>query len=464
MSIYLPSDIRGDAATELTPELYRRWGCTLGRAVSAGEKFVVGGDLRASTPELLKGLIEGLCLAGVDCIDLGQLPTPMVYYARRRLRAAGSAIVTASHYPPQNNGLRWTIGGRGPTPAEIAQLRAGAELPPAGAADRLATAPRTVDISFDYVAWLQETFVDASRAQQHIVLDPMHGSWSGRARRYLHAIFPECLISTVRDSPHSAFGGRSPDCSNPEDLHDLVEAVYRHRAHLGVAFDGDGDCLTLVDPRGAVLTPEETAWALLAAAGTAIRGRPLVYDLSLSDRVHEAARGLGAEPVVSAGNRPAMVARMLESGAPIGAGADGHYYFAELEGEDDALLVVCRVLAFLARSGKGLARIRRHWPAVFITPELRLPAAPEVQQEVLRRVRDSWAEFPQQTLDGLRIDLPGGWARVRAGCPEPVLLCRFESCDWPALEHLVRQFSDALGPPGEELWRLYSEWAGRETE
>jgi phosphomannomutase len=275
-------------------------------------------------------------------------------------------------------------------------------------------------------------------------------------------VFPECLVSVVRDSLHSAFGGCSPDCSNPEELHELVEAVYRHRAHLGIAFDGDGDRLTLVDPHGAVLTPEETTWVLLVAAGPALKGRPVVYDMSLSDRVPEAARDLGAKPVVAAGDRRAMVASMLESGAPIGAGADSHYYFAEIEGEDDALLAACRVVAYLARSGKSLTRIRRRWPPVFITPELRLSAAPEVQQEVLRRVRESWAEFPQHTLDGLRIDLPGGWARVRAGCPEPVLLMRFESCDWPALEHLVRQFSDALGPPGLELWRLYSEWTGRE--
>ncbi|MGA2068580.1 MAG: hypothetical protein ABSG86_26655, partial [Thermoguttaceae bacterium] len=111
MTIYYPCEIRGDAATELTPELYRRWGFTLGCSVGPAEKFVVGGDVRASTPEFLAGLVNGLCLAGVDCIDLGQLPTPMVHYARRRLQAAGAAIVTASHHPPALNGLRWSMSG-----------------------------------------------------------------------------------------------------------------------------------------------------------------------------------------------------------------------------------------------------------------------------------------------------------------------------------------------------------------
>jgi phosphomannomutase/phosphoglucomutase len=462
VNIYFPCDIRGDSATELTPELYRRWGFTLGSGVEPCEKFVVGGDLRASTLELLTGLTDGLCLSGVDCIDLGQLPTPMVNYARRRLHAAGAAIVTASHYPAAINGLSWTIGGRGPTADEVARLAAGAQRPVAPAPDRPASTPRTLDVSFDYVAWLQETWVDSLRAQQHIVLDPMHGCWSGRARRYLHAVFPECLISVVHDSPHAGFGGRAPDCSNPDELQDLSAAVYRHRAHLGIAFDGDGDHIALVDQHGVPLSPEETTWVLLRSHGRALRGRSFVYDVALSDRVPEIARRLGAEPVAAAGNRSSIVECMRQSGAVFGAASDGRYFFAELEGEDDALLAACRVIAYLASSGKSLTDLRRRCPPAFITPEFRLPAAPQVQEEVLQRVHDAWAEFPQHTLDGLRVDLPGGWALVRAASPEPVMVLRFESCDWPALDHLVRQFCDAVPPLTTELWRHYSEWAGRD--
>lgn len=506
MSIYFPCEIRGDAASQLSPELYRRWGFTLGCFVGPAEKFVVGGDVRASTPELLAALVDGLCLAGVDCIDLGQLPTPMVYYARRRLRAAGAAIVTASHHPPTANGLQWTIGGRGPTPDEVAALRAAAscdphspppapskeqeeteetesragpvsrsrnlesEIPnhksqirwPPPAPNRPRSAPRTLDISFDYVAWLQETFVEAIRAQQHIVLDPMHGCWSGRARRYVHAIFPECLVSVVRDSRHAGFGGHLPDCCASEELQELAEAVYRHRAHLGVALDGDGDAVSLVDSHGVPLGPEETAWILLRSLGRGLRGRPFVYDQAFSDRLPEAARQLGAEPLATAGNRPAILAQMRRSGAPFGAQCDGHYFFAELEGEDDALLAACRVIAYSVRSGKSLSQLRRRCPVACITPEIRLPAAPDLQQEVLQQVRLAWAEFPQHTLDGIRVDLPGGWALVRAGCPEPILSLRFEACDWPALDHLVRQFCDALPPVGGDLWVRYAQWAGRD--
>ena len=110
-----------------------------------------------------------------------------------------------------------------------------------------------MDISFDYVACLQETFVDSLTAQQRVVLDPMFGCWATKARRYLHAIFPQCLFSTVHDVVDDRFGGRTPDCSRHEELGDLCDAVYRERAHVGVAFDGDGDRVALVDNEGVAL-------------------------------------------------------------------------------------------------------------------------------------------------------------------------------------------------------------------
>ena len=299
VSIYKPCDIRGTAATELSPQLYRSWGRTLGRQIEPGAKFVTGGDVRASTPEFLAALIEGLCQSGADVVDLGVLPTPMIYYARRRLQAAGCAIVTASHNPAAINGLKWMIGDRPPTPDDVAALqRAAEETGTVAGSSRSPTKPRTLDISFDYVAGLQVTFVDALATQQHIVLDPMSGCWAGKARRYLHAIFPQCLFSTIHDAPSPDFDGRVPDCSRPHELHELCDAVYRERAHLGIAFDGDGDRIALVDNEGAALNAEEAAWVLLQTLGPELRGQRFVYDLKFSDRIAEAARQLGAEPLV----------------------------------------------------------------------------------------------------------------------------------------------------------------------
>jgi len=456
VSIYKPCDIRGAAATELSPQLYRSWGRTLGRQVEPGAKFVAGGDVRASTGEFLAALIEGLCQSGADVVDLGVLPTPMIYYARQRLQAAGCAIVTASHNPAAINGLKWMVADRPPTPSDVAALqRAAEETGTVPDASRSSTKPRTLDISFDYVACLQETFVDALATQLHIAIDPMAGCWAGKARRYLHAIFPQCLFSTIHDAPSPDFDGRAPDCSRPHELDELCDAVYRERAHLGIAFDGDGDRIALVDNEGAVLNAEEAAWVLLQTLGPELRGQRFVYDLKFSDRIAEAARQLGAEPLVERSGHAFLRARMCHSGALFGAEVSGHYFHRALDGGDDGLYTACRLIAWLARSGQTLAQLRRSCPAVYMTPDLRVPMAVDAQPAIIEQARTAWAQFPQQAIDGVRIDIPGGWVLVRSSVTEPALTFRFEGLDWRALDDLVEHFCDSLPELGDDLWQRY---------
>ena len=306
------------------------------------------------------------------------------------------------------------------------------------------------------MAHLQETFVESLSAQRHVVLDPMHGCWAGRVRRYLHAIFPQCLFSTIHDTADAQFGGHPPDCSHPDRLGELCEAVYRERAHLGVAFDGDGDRLALVDNEGVALSPEETVFALLECLGEELRGGRFVCDLKFSDRIAEAARRLGAEPLVERSGHAFIRRRMVDSGARFGAEVSGHYFHQALAGGDDALYTVCRLIAYLARSGRTLAELRRACPPVYMTPDLRVPAAIEGQAGLIERVRAAWDGFPKQTIDGVRIETPGGWALVRSSVTEPALTFRFEGLDWHALEDLVERFCDALPDElSEELWGRY---------
>jgi phosphomannomutase/phosphoglucomutase len=159
------------------------------------------------------------------------------------------------------------IGELPPGPEEVQRLGRQAEQPEQAAAGPAADSPRSLDISFDYVAWLQETWADSLRAARHVVLDPMHGCWAARARRYLTAIFPECLFSAIHDWRDPEFDGQSPDCSHPDRLHELCEAVYHHHADVGIAFDGDGDRMALVDNTGIALTAEETTWVLSQSLG-----------------------------------------------------------------------------------------------------------------------------------------------------------------------------------------------------
>jgi phosphomannomutase len=462
VSIYQPCAIRGDAATELSPELYETWGYVLGRRLPPLAKFVVGGDMRASTPAFLAALVDGLCQAGLDVVDLGLLPAPMIYYARRRLAADGCAIVTGGHEPAQRNGLKWMLGDRPPLPDDVAALQRSMKEALPDRRDRSRSEPRTLDISFDYVASLQETFVESLAAQQHVVVDPMHGCWAGKARRYLHAVFPQCLFSTVRDTVDAQFDGHPPDCSRASDLNELSDAVYRERAHLGVAFDGDGDRIALVDNEGVTLNAEETTWVLLQCLGDELHGQRFVYDVKFSDRIAEAARQLGAEPLAERSGHAFLAARMGDSGAVFGAKLSGHYFYRAIEGGDDALYTACRLIAHLARSEQSLAELRRACPPVYMTPELRIPVPPAVQPQVIEQVRTAWAQFPQRAVDGVRVDMPGGWALVRSSVTGPALTFRFEGLDWHALDDLVERFCQSLPDLGDELWGRYRAALGAE--
>lgn len=455
MSIYKPCDIRGHVATDLTPELYRSWGRTLGGQLEPGAKFVVGGDVRLSTARFLKALTKGLCQAGIDVVNLGILPTPIIYYARHRLLADGCAIVTASHNPPDFNGLKWMLGERPPTEEEVRALERGVDGSGAKPSARSPGKPRSLDMTFDYVAWLQMTWGQKRPVDFRIALDPMHGCWARRARRYLHAVFPRVVFSTIHDTPDPVFDGRHPDCSRPELLEALCETVYCRRAGLGIAFDGDGDRVAFVDNEGTPLTAEEATWILQQSFDSELAGESFVYDQKFSDRVPEGAGQLGAQPVVERSGHAFIRTRMIESRALFGAEISGHYFYRALEGGDDGLFTACRLIDYLARSGTTLAELRRRCPPVFMTPDLRVPLDPERRQAVIERVHAAWSQYPQTALDGVRVNFPDGWALVRSSVTEPALTFRFEATGWPALHALVRGFCDELPDIGDQLRSRY---------
>jgi phosphomannomutase/phosphoglucomutase len=462
LSLYKPHEISGCVDTELTPELYRSWGRTLGGQVPPRAKFVVGGDVRRQTPEFLAALVDGLAAAGADVVDLGILPTPVVYYAQRRLDAAGAAIVSSSYGAAGWHGLRWRLGRRWPTPEQVALLRREAEDPSPLGPDRKPALPRTLDISFDYVSWLQEAWIDAQAGELRVVLDPMYGCDSARARRYLQAVFPRSLFSAIHDRPDPGFGDRVPDCTDPHNLEELAITVEHERADLGIAFDGDGDRVAFVDNQGIVLTAEEAAWALIRSFGSQWPDRALVYDLKFSKGIPEAAEQLGAVPIEEGSGYARLHARMQASDALFGAGVRGHYFFGELGGDDDALWAACRLVAHLICSQGALADLRRSCPAAYITPDLRVALEPDEAAKALAKVRDAWKQRPQTQVDGVRIDFPNGWALVRPSVTEPALTFRFECGDWNGLYKLVWRFCDRLGPLGDAVWARYEEAMGHQ--
>jgi len=444
MSVYKPCDIRGPVA-ELSPELYRTWGASLARRVEPGTRFVIGGDVRTTTPGFLAALEEGLVAGGLHVLNTGVAPTPMVYFAKDAFGAAACAIVTASHNPPDINGLKWMFGNQPPTEQEVHALRDAVDHPPID--DRPLGVRESIDPTEAYSAWLAGTLGDGPRPENMtVVVDPGNGSWSGRAVPALAALFPGIRVMGIHDTPDGTFPNRNADCSRPQYLSVLSEAVVAQGAALGIAFDGDGDRVAFVDNEGVGLSAEEGTCVLLNSFGEALSGQAFVYDIKFSDRVSEAASGFGAEPLAERSGHAFIRARIQATDALFGAEISGHYFYGALESRDDGLYSACRMLCHLAREGRTLAELRHACPPIHMTPDLRVTVALADQPRVIEAVKAAFADRPQRFVDGVRVDFEDGWALVRASVTEPALTFRFEGASADALARIADHMQIVLEP------------------
>ena len=456
MSVYKPCDIRGPVPG-LSAGLYYRWGLSIGRRLEPGACVVVGGDVRASTAEFAAALIDGIRKQGMHVLDLGIVPTPIIYFAKREHEAEACAIITASHNPPDMNGLKCMIGQRPATEEDILALKHDAESGYAGEPGRGPGRRERLDTTEAYDRWLRTCFASKPKPQgELVVVDPGNGCWAGRAARHLAHVFPDARFEAIHDEPDGTFPSRSPDSSNPKYLTRLADVVRARGAALGIAFDGDGDRVAFVDDEGTGLTAEEAVYVLLHSLGAALEGRAFVYDIKFSDRVVETARALGATPIVERSGHAFIRARMLDTRALFGAEISGHYFYEALAGGDDGLYTACRMVVHLAEQGRPLAALRRECPIVYATPDLRVRVPAERHADLIDRVKAAFADYPQRFIDGVRIDFPDGWVLLRASVTEPAVTVRFEAASSVALDEGLRTFCAKVP---EISAQLLDQWA-----
>jgi len=457
VSVYKPCDIRGLVDEELNPALYRRWGALLGGKADPGSAFVVGGDVRPSTPAYLEAFARGLADAGVRVIDLGVVPTPMVYFAKRAWNVFGCAVVTASHSPPDMNGLKWMAGEFPPREKDVARLEREtessrgkpAETRPGGFVEKKDAAP-------EYEAWLRSAFPGSEEAPPtRIVVDPGNGCWAGRAAPILRKLLPDLEFETIYDEPDGTFPERRPDSANPRNLRVLRGTVRDGLATLGIGFDGDGDRVSFVDGEGNVLSPEEAVTALLACVGDGIRARRFVYDIKFSDRIPEMALARGGEPLVERSGHAFIRRRMVREDAIFGAEVSGHYFWKELEGGDDGLFTACRLILHLARTGESLAALRKTCPPVFITQDYRVPLPADRHEPLFDEIRSTFSDFPQVSVDGVRVVFHEGWALVRSSVTEDGVTLRFEGNTAENLDQTVEEFCERVPVVGNFILDVY---------
>jgi phosphomannomutase len=424
----------------------------LGRAYATmlrargGRRVCLGYDGRLSSPELAEALTDGLCRSGIEVLRIGLGPTPMMYFAVHHLNGDGGLQVTGSHNPPSHNGFKMMLGKKAVYGEQIQQLgRLAAEGAFTDEEGVLAEAP----LLDAYVDRLVRDFREGRPLS--VVWDAGNGA-TGEALRAMTGRLPgrhRLLFADI----DGRFPNHHPDPTVPENLDDLIAAVRGERADLGIAFDGDGDRIGVVDGQGRIMFGDQLMQILAAEVLARHPGSPILADVKASQALFDEIERLGGRAVMAKTGHSLMKAAMAEMAAPLAGEMSGHIFYADgFYGHDDALYVAIRLLGILGRSDLGLTELRDRMVPMINTPELRFDCPDEQKFAVIETVKARLAAEHAEVnaIDGVRVTTKDGWWLLRASNTQAVLVARAEAKDQAGLERLKQQISAQLRAAGIE--------------
>ena len=425
-SIFKAYDIRGTTPATLNEEVAEALGLAFGaQALALGERTVaVGRDGRLSGPALAAALMRGLAAAGVQVIDIGMVTTPMLYFAAHTLCASGIQV-TGSHNPRDDNGFKMVLAGRAIYGDDIQALRRAIEAESWQRRD--GGSVRAHDVLPAYRARIVGD-IRLARPMK-VVVDCGNGVAGASAPEIFRAI--GCEVIELFSAVDGHFPNHHPDPSKPENLRDVIAALQRTDAELGLAFDGDGDRLGIVTKDGQNIFPDRQLMLLARDVLTRVPGGTIVYDVKCSQRLGPAIAAAGGRPLMFKTGHSLIKAKMKEVEAPLGGEMSGHIFFKERWfGFDDGTYAGCRLLEILSRSPDASA-VLNALPASCGTPELNVPCAEGESHRLaaeLQALAGGAFAAPARvsTIDGLRVDWPDGFGLIRASNTTPVLVLRFE--------------------------------------
>jgi phosphomannomutase len=437
-------DIRGIVGDTLKPEDAFAIGRCFGSIVvrGGGTKAVVGHDGRLSSPDLEPQLVAGLRACGLEVLRIGLCATPMLYFASYHLSADGAVMVTGSHNPPDYNGFKMMLGKKpffGKDIQEIGRMAAEGDVVPATADGT----DRRVDIAEDYAARVLQDY-DGGERKLKVVWDPGNGSASD-ITRVLAARLPGTHF-VINGEVDGTFPNHHPDPTVAKNLEQLIAEVAREKADLGIAFDGDGDRIGVVDDEGHILFGDQLLVVLARDVLKAKPGGTIIADVKASQVLFDEVAEAGGTPLMWKTGHSLIKAKMAETGSPLAGEMSGHIFFADKwYGFDDAPYSAVRLLGIVARMPQKLSAVRTALPQVINTPELRFDCAEDRKFHVVAEVKARLAAegAKVQDVDGVRVLTEDGWWLLRASNTQAVLVARAEARSPEGLErlkaHLARQ-------------------------
>ena len=436
--IFRGYDIRGVVGESLTADVAYEIGRAIGsEAYFRGEQtIVVGRDGRLSSPELSEALIRGLKDTGRDVKDIGQVPTPVLYFAAQYLDTNSGVMVTGSHNPADYNGFKIVLGGETLASEAIQSLYQRID-----SADLLTGegSVEKADVLPDYIERIKSD-VQVMRPLK-LVIDCGNGVAGSVAPKLFKAL--GCEAVELFCDVDGRFPNHHPDPGKPENLAALIQAVQEHGAELGIAFDGDGDRLGVVTARGDIIWPDRLMMLYAIDVLSRNPGAQIIYDVKCTRNLASTIVEHGGEALMWASGHSIVKAKMKETGALLAGEMSGHIFFKERWfGFDDGLYAAARLLEILANDSRNTGEVFESLPDSMNTPELSVPMAEGEPARYMEKLLNG-AHFDNaniSTVDGIRVEFEDGWGLVRASNTTPSLVLRFEADHEIAMHRIQEEF------------------------
>ncbi|MCR9277961.1 MAG: phosphomannomutase/phosphoglucomutase [Pseudomonadaceae bacterium] len=440
--IFRAYDIRGIVTDNLTEEVVY-W---VGRAFAAealsknATRVAVGRDGRHSSPLLRDALARGLMEGGADVVDVGEVPTPLLYYANFALDTGTGIMITGSHNPPEYNGLKMVIAGETLAEDRIQDLKRRLlehDLSEGeGEMEEVELIDHYVDRVLDDVAIAQPL---------KVVVDCGNGVAGAVAPRLLREL--GCEVIELYCEVDGDFPNHHPDPADPKNLDDLITVVGAENADLGLAFDGDGDRVGVITNRGQIVWPDKLMMLFARDIVGRNPGADIIYDVKCSRHLNALISEYGGRPIMWKTGHSHIKAKIKQTGALLGGEFSGHICFAERwYGFDDALYSAARLLEILGAESQDADSLFAEFPVTFTTPEIKIYTTESAKFTFMKQLGEQadWGDGTITSIDGIRVDYPDGWGLIRPSNTSPVLTLRFEADGESALDRIKDVFRTQL--------------------
>ncbi|MEO7660264.1 MAG: phosphomannomutase/phosphoglucomutase [Pyrinomonadaceae bacterium] len=424
-NIFREYDIRGIVGEHLTE------GTVAGLALAIGTYFrhhkakriAVGYDARSSSVRFCDLLTEGLNKTGCDVVQIGMVPTPVLYHTTFTQNVDGGVMITGSHNPPDHNGFKISLGTSSLFGSQIQEIKI---IAMSGNFESGSGSVESIEVLCDYCNDIAAR-IELGKRKLKVVIDGGNGMGGVTAV----PVYRDLGIDLIElfTEPDSTFPNHHADPTVVENLQDLISAVREHNADVGIAFDGDGDRIGVVDETGRVMWGDELMVLFSRAVLTTHPGSTIIAEVKCSQTLFDDIKQRGGKPLMWKAGHSIIKSEMKETGATLAGEMSGHIFFADrFYGFDDATYAGARLLEILSKTDKPLSALLADLPKLFSTPELRVNCPDESKFKVVEQIAQYFAKDHEvNTIDGARIQFEHGWGLVRPSNTQAILVMRFEA-------------------------------------